>query len=1522
MKKILFFIGFFVLVSVCKSQIQVKPADDNNFTPVDLIKNVFLGQGVQVIDIKYDGKPKSVGYFTNAKAAVNINSGILMTTGEAAVASLPNNSENTQTKSSYRDYFDQQLADAINSNILYDICRYEITFIPFSDSVRFNYVFASEEYPEFICSQYNDAFGFFISGANPDGGDYVNKNIALVPNTTEPVSINNIHPYKDDDCKAKNEQYYNTNPLLSPTMTYDAYLDVFVASAKVVPCTEYTIKLVIADVVDDVYDSAVFLEAKSFSTNALKVSLNTPSFDGTISEGCSSAELVFSFDLPVDYDYDLEMRLLNDPGLGVLATESVDFSQLPVASAKILKGKSSYSFTINAFPDNIEENEEIIALEYRKNVCQLDTLILRVVDNKLVNINLQDSISICEGDTVNVEATLPNDYEPPPDRYFSNNNDYIIGSEQGSEIYSVINVSGINPDVLHKEMLKKICIDTLSKRVLSDFDIYLVTPDNNYFELSTDNGFKPNASGDIDSMIHTCFTPDATVNINNGNPALGYYFPLNPKFEGDFQPEGNWDDLWGGKINGEWKLLVINDEKGWTGKLDAWHLALNSNYDISYDWSPGLNISCTDCLSPDIYPEQSGYYYVELKDTYGCTSADSIYAGIVETELVPYLNCDSVSVDFIRFVWGVNKTGETYEVRINNTDPWISVSDTFYNVTGLNFDETVEIEVRIAGGICLNKAVKASCTTYPCPPPGIELISKVDVKCYGDQTGQIQLKAYGTAGPYQYRHKNEINNSGFFDNLSSGIDTIYIIDNGGCEIPYVFEIKSAPAIIVDLDINNISCFGAGDGSILATATGGNGDFQFRWENSSTGNILTGNYISGLGSSTYYLTVTDIEGCSMKDTVIITEPMPLQINSSVSNVECKGFDTGMILIDVEGGTGEYKYYWETPVGTYTGKDLINIPAGTYNLTVTDENDCEIMQSFTVTEPAEGLAVDFHALDTLCNGMENGWIALDIPDEYNYMIHWSTGDTRDSIYNLQPGIYKVTISDNTGCVKEIEHKIVELDSIGIQIGFNAPTCHDDSDGEAWIEKVFYGSRETGKNNFIYKWNTNPQQSGLYAFGLKGGKVYSVYAQDKYGCGETETIFIPNPDKIKIRVDRIKDVSCYGLNDGRIDVIQDEEHPLNFTWSSNVPVKNNGSADSLKAGLYKLTVTDEKGCEAVKSFSITQPQPLQVSYNIKDVNCKGGSDGAVEAKISGGTSPYIFIWEDEYSNTKVKALSAGEYFVKIIDFNNCEFEDSVFVNEPAEYLESAAETKGVICAGGSNGEILFIDSGGIPPYSHKVLNDDFYAGDKLIGLKGGKYTVVTRDVNGCTDTLYNIVISEPDPLILDIGEDTLVDYGSVISLNSVVENGTPPYSYTWIIPDSVNASCTDCPVPEIQVYYNLQVQLTITDRLGCTAEDEKNILVALDKGIFVPTAFIPGGNRQENKKLYVYGKSGTKIKVFKIYDRWGGKVYQRNNFEVNDESEGWDGTFRGEKLNSGVFSWYIEIENLDGTTQSFKGLVTLLR
>ena len=141
---------------------------------------------------------------------------------------------------------------------LNDIAAYEITFIPVSDTLRFRYVFASDEYPEFACSSFNDVFGFFITGPNPNGGDYTAENIALIPDpadpsgftfTPDPVTINNVNNQGFNPvggCNFDYGIYYNDNSN-SNTLQYDGYLEAFTAQAIVIPCETYTIKLAIAD---------------------------------------------------------------------------------------------------------------------------------------------------------------------------------------------------------------------------------------------------------------------------------------------------------------------------------------------------------------------------------------------------------------------------------------------------------------------------------------------------------------------------------------------------------------------------------------------------------------------------------------------------------------------------------------------------------------------------------------------------------------------------------------------------------------------------------------------------------------------------------------------------------------------------------------------------------------------------------------------------------------------------------------------------------------------------------------------------------------------------------------------------------------------------------------------------------------------------------------------------------------------------------------------------------------------------
>ncbi len=204
--------------------------------------------------IKYTGDSNAIGYFSGGDENLLFESGIVLSSGDVKNAKGPNISESTAT--GFNTKGDSDLEKLVSGYKTKDAAVLEFDFIPFSDTIVFQYIFASEEYPEFVASSYNDVFAFFLSGKNPDGGKYKNVNIAVLPNTTIPVSINNVN-------SLKNSNYYknNTGGL---NIEYDGLTIPLTAKAKVVSGEKYHIKIAISDVSDTNLDSGVFLKATSF----------------------------------------------------------------------------------------------------------------------------------------------------------------------------------------------------------------------------------------------------------------------------------------------------------------------------------------------------------------------------------------------------------------------------------------------------------------------------------------------------------------------------------------------------------------------------------------------------------------------------------------------------------------------------------------------------------------------------------------------------------------------------------------------------------------------------------------------------------------------------------------------------------------------------------------------------------------------------------------------------------------------------------------------------------------------------------------------------------------------------------------------------------------------------------------------------------------------------------------------------------------------------------------------------------
>ncbi len=241
--------------------------NNSMYTPAQLVQNILLGNGVTASNIVYSGMGNAIGFFNGASSNIGLSSGLILTTGDIQNAVGPNNSTFASFINNLSSDSDM---DSLMHNYSIDASILEFDFVPSGDTVKFRYVFGSEEYMEFVNTFHNDAVGFFISGPGISG-PYTNnsKNIALVPGTTLPITVDNIN------ANLNSPLWFDNQLPPGQTIQYDGFTKVFEAVSEVQCGQTYHVKIAIADGGDAIYDSGIFLEAGSFKPK-VSVSFASP----------------------------------------------------------------------------------------------------------------------------------------------------------------------------------------------------------------------------------------------------------------------------------------------------------------------------------------------------------------------------------------------------------------------------------------------------------------------------------------------------------------------------------------------------------------------------------------------------------------------------------------------------------------------------------------------------------------------------------------------------------------------------------------------------------------------------------------------------------------------------------------------------------------------------------------------------------------------------------------------------------------------------------------------------------------------------------------------------------------------------------------------------------------------------------------------------------------------------------------------------------------------------------------------
>lgn len=444
----------------------------NAIAPDGLVQNVLLGNGVTASNITYNGsvvnaqQPQgNVSFFNAANTTFPLQSGVLLTTGNSSVAPGPNTQGGASNNMPPTPdvSLDPQL-NAIAAGNPTNGAILEFDFIPSGDTISFRYVFASEEYPEFSPSTFNDAFGFFLSGANPAGGNYTNLNIALLPGTSTPVTINNVGPGG-----TQNPTFYVNNlsgAAYGTAIQYDGTTVVLTAVAHVVCGQTYHIKLAICNVGDNGWDSGVFLEANSFGSEAVDIAVATVSGDTSIIENCTNAQFIFSRPLNQAND-----TLVINYNISGTATPGVDYTGV-INPITFLPGEDTVIVTINALGDGlVEAPESVIITALTVTECG-DTIVttgtLYIIDGPVLNIVEVDPIVQCANDSVISHVFVTNGYGPYSYswNYMNQTNDtaYLAISQNGSIDYIVTAIDACGntgTDTVTVTMNQTLAIDTM-----------------------------------------------------------------------------------------------------------------------------------------------------------------------------------------------------------------------------------------------------------------------------------------------------------------------------------------------------------------------------------------------------------------------------------------------------------------------------------------------------------------------------------------------------------------------------------------------------------------------------------------------------------------------------------------------------------------------------------------------------------------------------------------------------------------------------------------------------------------------------------------------------------------------------------------------------------------------------------------------------------------------------------------------------------------------------------------------------
>ncbi len=742
-----------------------------------------------------------------------------------------------------------------------------------------------------------------------------------------------------------------------------------------------------------------------------------------------------------------------------------------------------------------------------------------------------------------------------------------------------------------------------------------------------------------------------------------------------------------------------------------------------------------------------------------------------------------------------------------------------------------------------------------------------DLQCNGDNSGAIDLTVTGSAtnsfswlGPDGFTAGTED-----ITGIKAGLYNVIVTSSDGC-------VASGQATVYQPDVLTLSstgnmvllCNGDPTGAGSFTAAGGTAPYTFNTLVNTAGATLTPSAtsvaVTDAGGGTITVQVIDAHGCTAEATIIVTEPPALNLTATTTNISCFGGNNGTIITSVTGGTAPYMYAWTVSAG---GSGIVAgapnqgaLTAGTYEVTVTDANGCQLLRSWTLTQP-EALSVtattDDDLIGTCSSAQLNATVTGGVEPAGGYLYSWSpaAGLTSTTIANpvaspASTTTYTVTVTDDHGCIKTAS-VTVNVAPVLTAVAFADDNLIGDCPGS---ETQLHVTVNGGEAPYSFSWLPVTDLSDPAVWepmaSPAANTTYTVTVTDANGCTATAsvTVNVAPPLDVTAAVDDDLIGTCDGSVAHLTATATGGEGGYAYLWSpatglSAVDVAN-PTAKPASTTVYTVTVTDANGCTDQATITVNVAPELAVTASADDLfigTCET-SVSHLDATVTGGEGDYTYKWtpltgldDNNIKTPTAKPAVTTTYTVTVTDANGCTATSDITITvRPALTLTLAVDDSSIGTCSESVAHITSTVGGGEPGYTYlwtpaEGLSSDIDPNPTAKPDATTTYTLTVTDQNGCTisrDITINVVspltvtASAADPLIGTCPT-------SNTTLNAVALGGEPGYTYSWQPVEGLDNPSIQTPVADPAVTTTYTV--TVTDNNQCTDTAMVTVNVAPD-------------------------------------------------------------------------------------------------